>query len=308
MSLSRGYYGQMSGRMRWADGFIAVDWGTTNRRGYLIDSAGRCSGEFEDGRGILSVEPGGFETAVAEVRSRLGQHPMILGGMIGSNRGWIEAPYVYCPAGLDDLSRSLAWSPDGAAAIIPGVAYDEGRSDVMRGEEAQILGAVETGEIPADCLVCHPGTHNKWIRVSDGRIVAFRTVMTGELFNLLKEASILSDLLAGEAAAGESFREGVQAGLSGTGVTALLFEARARVLLGRIGKVDAGSFISGLLIGEDVRIGLTEHRDQAVVVMGRPELTKLYSAALAVAGSASEQVDGERAFIAGARKIVERIQ
>ena len=91
--------------MRWADGFIAVDWGTTNRRAYLIDSGGRCSREFEDGRGILSVGRGGFEAAVEEVRETLGQHPMILGGMIGSNRGWIEAPYVLCPAGLDDLAR-----------------------------------------------------------------------------------------------------------------------------------------------------------------------------------------------------------
>ena len=178
----------------------------------------------------------------------------------------------------------------------------------MRGEEAQILGAVESGEIAADCLVCHPGTHNKWIRVTGGRIVSFRTVMTGELFNLLKEGSILSDLLDASAAVGDAFREGVRGGLSGTGVTAILFEARARVLLGRLDKGDAASFISGLLIGEDVRVGLSEHRDSTVVVMGRPELTELYSAALEVAGAASDQVDGEQAFIAGACKIVERIQ
>lgn len=293
--------------MRWADGFIAVDWGTTNRRAYLIDSGGRCSEEFEDGRGILAVPSGGFEAAVQEVRDRLGERPMILGGMIGSNRGWIEAPYVPCPAGLDDLARGLAWSPDGTAAIIPGVCYSNGRADVMRGEEAQVLGAVATGDIPADCLVCHPGTHNKWIRVSDGRIESFRTVMTGEIFNLLRDRSILSDLLGGDAAPGEAFREGVRGGLSGAGVTAQLFEARARFLLGRLERTNAASFVSGLLIGEDVRVGLTENREARVIVMGRPDLTELYSLALREAGAASERVDGEQAFIAGARHIVERI-
>lgn len=294
--------------MRWTDGFIAVDWGTTNRRGYLIDSGGRCSREFEDGRGILAIKGGEFETAVQEVREKLGERPMILGGMIGSNRGWIEAPYVTCPAGLDDLARGLAWSPDRSAAIIPGVCYGDGRADVMRGEEAQILGAVESGEIADDCLVCHPGTHNKWIRVAGGRIEWFRTVMTGELFDLLRDRSILSDLLQEPAVVGQAFCEGVKYGVSGAGVTAILFEARARFLLGRLDKADAASFISGLLIGEDVRVGLSEHRGSRVVVMGRPELTELYSVALGEAGAASEQVDGEQAFIAGACKIVERIQ
>jgi 2-dehydro-3-deoxygalactonokinase len=297
----------MSGRMRWADGFIAVDWGTTNRRGYLIDPEGRCAQEFEDDRGILAVKSGEFEAAVGEVRDKLGNRPMILGGMIGSNRGWIETPYVPCPAGIDDLARGLAWSPDGTAAIIPGLSYSNGRADVMRGEEAQVLGAVASGEIPPDCLVCHPGTHNKWIRVEGGRIQSFRTVMTGELFNLLKDRSILADLLGQPAAAGDAFRSGVTDGLSGAGVTAMLFEARARFLLGRLDKSDAASFVSGILIGEDVRVGLSGHSGSRVVVMGRPELTELYSAALREAGASSEQVDGEQAFIAGACQIVERI-
>jgi len=293
--------------MRWADGFIAVDWGTTNRRGYLIDSEGRCVQEFDDDRGILAVGRGEFEAAVQEVRDKLGERAMILGGMIGSNRGWIEAPYVPCPAGIDDLARGLARSPDGTAAIIPGVCYSNERADVMRGEEAQVLGAVAAGDIPADCLVCHPGTHNKWIRVEGGRIQSFRTVMTGELFNLLRDRSILSDLLEQPAVAGDAFRSGVTEGLSGAGVTAMLFEARARFLLGRLDKADAASFISGLLVGEDVRVGLKGHPASRVVVMGRPELTELYSAALREAGASSEQVDGEQAFIAGARQIVERI-
>ena len=297
----------MSGRTDWPEGFIAVDWGTTNRRAYLIERDGRCEQEFEDGQGVLSVKRGDFEAAVEQIRDKLGDHPLLLGGMVGSNRGWMEAPYVFCPAGIDDLANGLVRPNDGTA-IVPGVAYMGDRADVMRGEEMQVLGAVASGEIPQNCLVCHPGTHNKWIQVRDGKIDSFRTVMTGELFNLLKERSILSELLASTADTGEAFREGIQQGLSGDGITALLFETRARVLLGRLEKSDAASFVSGLLIGEDVRVGLSEHGGSRVIVMGRPELTRLYTAALDEAGVASEQVDGEEAFVAGARKIAEQIQ
>jgi 2-dehydro-3-deoxygalactonokinase len=294
--------------MRWAEGFIAVDWGTTNRRAYVVDADGGCSSEFEDDQGILSVPAGGFEAAVADIRERMGDKPMLLAGMVGSNRGWIEVPYAHCPAGVGDLARQLKWSPDGSTALVPGVAYLDGRADVMRGEEVQILGAAADGEIPPDCLVCHPGTHNKWIQLRGKRIHAFRTVMTGELFNLLRDKSILSDLLKADVEPTEPFREGVRRGLGGAGLTAELFETRARVLLGRASAEESGSFVSGLLIGEDVRVGLEQKSDLPVVVMGRPELTELYAAALTEASVEVSEMDGELAFLAGARKIVELIE
>lgn len=294
--------------MHWAEGFIAVDWGTTNRRAYAIAPDGRCTGEFADDRGILSVPAGGFEAAIAAIRDRLGDTPMLLAGMIGSNRGWIEVPYVGCPAGLEALASGMVRSPDRSAVLVPGVAYENSRVDIMRGEEVQILGAAAAGEIPPDCLVCHPGTHNKWTHIEAGRIISFRTVMTGELFNLLKEKSILADLLKGEVRLGDAFLDGVRRGLAGTGLTAELFETRARVLLGRAFPEDGASFISGLLIGEDVRIGLAGHPELRPVVMGRSDLTSLYSAALKEAGVNSEQISGDRAFVAGATQIVELIK
>ncbi len=291
---------------RWAEGFIAVDWGTTNRRAYRIGPDRRCEREFEDGRGILSVKRGEFESAVGDIRDRLGDAPMVLGGMIGSNRGWIEAPYVPCPAGIDELVAGLV-RIGMDIVIVPGVSLSGERFDVMRGEEVQLLGAVASGDIPDQCLVCHPGTHNKWVRVSGGRIESFRTVMTGELFNMLRERSILSEILVDPAVPGEAFSDGVRRGLSGSGITSELFEARARFLLGDLGANDGGSFVSGLLIGEDVQIGLDQGKDLPVVVMGRPELTALYSAALAECGVSADEVDGEGAFIAGACSIAERI-
>ncbi|HVL78660.1 MAG TPA: 2-dehydro-3-deoxygalactonokinase [Sphingomicrobium sp.] len=294
--------------MRWAEGFIAVDWGTTNRRAYLLDGGGNCSSEFEDDQGILAVEIGGFPAAVQQIRDRLGDLPLLLGGMIGSNRGWVEAPYAYCPAGLDDLAAGLVAAGD-RCAIVPGVAYaDEGRADVMRGEEIQLVGAVAAGLVPADCIVCHPGTHNKWVRMEAGRIATFRTVMTGELFNLLRQHSILSNLLSGEVSAGESFAAGVRRGLADGGITAELFTLRARVLLGQAAEQGSACFASGLLIGEDIRVGMKACGEGVLIVMGRPELTELYAAALAEAGRPSRQVDGETAFIEGIKCIAERIE
>lgn len=291
--------------MRWAAGFIAVDWGTTNRRGYSIDGDGRCAEEFEDSRGVLSIPAGAFPDAVAEIRARLGDKPLLLAGMIGSNRGWIEAPYVPCPAGIDDLASGLVWADD-RTAIVPGVC-DLDRADVMRGEEVQLLGAVAAGMIPADSRVCHPGTHNKWAGLTGGRIVGFRTVMTGELFNLLKEHSVLSDLLASSVELGDAFDAGGRHGLASDDLQAELFSVRARVLLGKARREDAASYTSGLLIGSDVRIGLAMAPATKIFVMGRPELTRLYAAALTLAGHEPVELDGEQCFLAGIQQIAERI-
>ncbi len=298
----------MGENMRWEEGFIAVDWGTTNRRAYLLVGGGRCTAEVEDDQGILAVPAGGFPAAVQQIRNRLGDRAMLLGGMVGSNRGWVEAPYVPCPAGLDEIIDRLVWPEPGHSAIIPGVSFlDDERADVMRGEEVQLLGAAAVGLIPPDCLVCHPGTHNKWVRMKDGRIASFRTVMTGELFNLLRQHSILADLLSGEVSAGDSFAAGVRRGLADSGITAELFTLRARVLLGQASE-DSACYASGLLIGEDIRVGLKNCGKADLIVMGRPELTALYAAALAEAGHHARQVDGETAFLEGIKCIAERIE
>lgn len=294
--------------MRWSEGFITADWGTTNRRAYLIDATGQCVDEFEDDKGILSVPSGGFASAVVEIRDRLGNHPLLLAGMVGSNRGWVEAPYVPCPAGLDNLVQALVWPEAGRTAIVPGVSFqDPDEADVMRGEEVQLLGASAAGMMPPDALVCHPGTHNKWARLENGRIARFTTVMTGELFSLLKGHSILSDLLSGSVDTGDAFTRGVRKGLDDDRLTAELFKIRARVLLNQAEAGDAASFGSGLLIGTDVRTGLGEGKEADIYVMGRPELTALYADALRIAGRQPRQVDGEQAFLAGAKRIVELI-
>jgi len=294
--------------MHWAEGFIAVDWGTTNRRAYLIDASGKRTDEFEDHKGVLSVPAGGFADAVAEIRARLGDKPLLLGGMIGSNRGWKEAPYVPCPAGLDELAAKLVWVGE-REAIVPGVSFlGDGRADVMRGEEVQLLGAVAAGLVDPMGLVCHPGTHNKWATLRHGQIDRFATVMTGELFNLLKDHSILSDLLQGQVQGNDAFRQAARHAIDHEALPADLFGVRARVLLGQAKKEDAASYVSGLLIGADVRIGLSIPSAAEIAVIGRPELTHLYATAIGLTGRDVVEHDGETCFLAGINEIAKRIR
>lgn len=294
--------------MSWRDGYIAVDWGTTNRRAYAVDAGGRVTESVEDDLGLMSVPAGGFEAAAAEIAARLGERPMLLAGMVGSNRGWREAAYVPCPAGADELAKNLLWIEPGRIAIVPGVSQaGAAGADVMRGEEVQVLGAVAAGLAPPDSLICHPGTHAKWIRMQGGRIASFRTMMTGELFSLLSKHSILAAQLQGEAVPDAAFRGAARDALGGAELLAGLFGVRARFLLGEGGD-DGASFASGLLIGSDVRAGLKlDSGDGPIVLMGRPDLCALYAAALAEAGRETIEVDGAEAFLAGIHILTEML-
>lgn len=285
----------------WAS-YIAVDWGTSNRRAYRMGRQG-LEAEFEDELGVLEVPAGGFDAAVQQIRAQLGDLPMLMAGMVGSNRGWREVPYVPCPADAGDLAKAILWAEPGRTGIVPGVAQEGARPDVMRGEEVQALGAVAAGLVPPDCLLGHPGTHAKWIRLEAGRIQGFRTRMTGEIFALLKAHSILAPALVGDVTPGAGFARGVADALAGVDLLAGLFGVRARVALGR--PDDEAGTASGLLIGADVRAALDESGGQPIALVGRPELCDLYRAALAIAGRDAVQVDGADAFRAGIGLLVE---
>ncbi|GAA4027771.1 2-dehydro-3-deoxygalactonokinase [Sphingomonas rosea] len=291
----------------WTDGYITADWGTTNRRAWRVEG-GRVSAEFADDLGFTSVSPGGFPDEVANIRRRLGDVPLLLAGMVGARGGWVDAPYLPCPLDLDRLVAGLVATPDPRAFIIPGASYQDGsRADVMRGEETQFFGAVAAGLCAPDAIICHPGTHNKWALLEGGRLTRFRTVMTGEMYNLLKNGSLLRAWLETEAAPGEHFAAGVAQGWEGRALTADLFTVRARVLLGTLPEYQVASFVSGLLIGADLRTGLSDLPQGEVVVMGRGALTRLFSAALTQVGRQNREVDGEDAFLAGAQAITERL-
>ena len=237
--------------MRWAEGFIAVDWGTTNRRAYLMDAGGSCVDEFEDDKGILSRAQGRLRRRRRR-NPRAARRPAAAAGRHGRLQPRLGRGAL-CP--LPRRPRRPGRRPGlaggGRTAIVPGVSFvDPDEADVMRGEEVQILGAVAAGIVPADSLVCHPGTHNKWARLTGGRIERFRTVMTGELFNLLASTASSPTCSPAPRNPGDAFEHGVRRGLADECLTAELFEVRARVLLGEAKAEDAASFVSGLLIGD----------------------------------------------------------
>jgi 2-dehydro-3-deoxygalactonokinase len=284
-------------------GLIAVDWGTTNRRVFVLDAQGQLVDRFADGAGVLSIAPGEFPDVIAVLRERCGKKPMLLGGMIGSNRGWIAAPYVDCPATIGTLRERLV-TVDGDIHIIPGVCdRADGRADVMRGEEVQLLGALAANLIAPDAQACNPGTHAKWARLQGNALTGFRTVMTGEMFAMLRRHSLLAGAMDGEVTPGAAFEEGVRVAIERRELLADLFSIRARTLLGTLAVEDVPSFGSGLLVGTDVAIGLDFVGSGAVALIGDPTLTRLYACALALAGRQSHQLDGEECFLAGIRAI-----
>ena len=279
--------------------FIAVDWGTTNRRAYRI-SDGRVVASEGDDRGVKAVQREQYEAEIAGIRERLGDLPMRLVGMVGSTIGWRDVPYVRAPASLETLAAGLCWI-DSRTAIVPGIAqHDPGAPDVMRGEEVQIFGALAAGLIPADAIVCQPGTHCKWATLRGGMLNSFLTAMTGELFALLSKHSVLAAQLAqADNDDRAAFQEGVIAGSKGD-LLGSLFRVRAAGLLGFRPDTVAASYASGLLIGADVAA-----RDlrKVIHVLADPELGDRYALAIAQLGGETVRIESEDAFVAGVTAI-----
>lgn len=287
--------------VRRSDAFVAVDWGTTNRRAYVIEG-GEVTAMERDDRGILAVAAGGFPGEVAALRERHGGLPMLLAGMIGSNLGWHDAGYVDAPATIADLAAHLV-PAQAEVAIVPGVRRDrDGRQDVMRGEEVQLLGAVAAGFAPADALLCQPGTHAKWAVMQGGALVAFTTAMTGELFAILKGHSLIASEMAGVVEADDEFRRGVEAGAD-LDLLSALFGVRAASVLGARAPGAAAAYVSGLLLGADCRARVAP--GQTVHLLADGLLARLYSSAIALVGGKAIVVDSHASFVAGILQIRE---
>ena len=279
--------------------FLAVDWGTTNRRVYEIRDDEVVRTERDD-RGVTSVND--FPAEVAAIRASFGDLPMLLAGMVGSSIGWQVAPYVPAPAGIEAIAANLLAVAD-RIWIVPGVSMImNGRGDVMRGEEVQLLGAVVAGLAPADALLVQPGTHCKWVEMTGGTITAFTTAMTGELFALVRGHGVLASQLVAPVTANAGFHEGVAEGMK-RDIAASLFGVRAAKLLGLREDADAASFVSGLLISSDVAARLPESTHDTAYVLADASLGALYVAAIETQSRSSILIDSHAAFIAGITRI-----
>ena len=268
---------------------IAVDWGTSNLRCYRLDAKGAVLEMRAAAKGILAVPGGKFLDVLEEqVGDWIGQgeSPVVMSGMVGSRQGWVEVPYVPCPAGYAEIAAAMRKVRDGVW-VVPGVSCRDGAGvpDVMRGEEVQILGAGSDG------MFCLPGTHSKWVNVEGDRITRFSTHMTGELYALLKQHSILGRMMEEEASDTNAFAQGVTRSGEDGGLLHHLFGVRTRALMGEFGPAASASYLSGILIGHELRAA----GGKTVSFLGAPGLVAHYEAAASLLGIEGRALDPDAA-------------
>jgi 2-dehydro-3-deoxygalactonokinase len=284
---------------------IAIDWGTSSLRGARLGTSGQVLETREFPRGILTVPPGQFEALFNEHFGDWMQAEgalCLISGMAGSRQGWQEAPYCPCPAGFAELSQHLLWLQPDRMALVPGLSCTSADTlhtpDVMRGEEVQIFGALQrTGRDNATLVL--PGTHSKWVQVHSGRVMQFQTFMTGEVFALMSQHSILGKTLDLNGAFDPGiFLQGVDQSQRAGSVLHHLFAVRTLGLFDRLSAAQLASYLSGLLIGEELRTQTVNADSGPVILIGSDTLTQRYSLALQHLGMAC-QSHGAQATWAG---------
>jgi 2-dehydro-3-deoxygalactonokinase len=282
---------------------IAVDWGTTNRRAWALGRDGKVLAEKSDGKGLLAVQAQGFARSFADFvdpwLAEAGRLPVLMCGMVGSKLGWTEAPYIAAPADLASLARHLhPVSFDGAAriVIVPGVScIERGVPDVMRGEECQVLAVLAERRLFEATLLL-PGTHSKWVEVKEGKLMSFRTYMTGELYNALTSSGTLAQLMENSETDDTAFAQGLaQVRTEGaSALTHLLFGVRSLGLFGRMRRTSLASYLSGLLIGAEMMDAMAWSRAKSVVAVGSPGLLENFRRAAEFFGLGFEAHDNSR--------------
>lgn len=287
---------------------IGVDWGTSSLRGFRLGPRGVIE-QREAARGIMTVPDRQFEPVLREFIGDWldgGEDRILMSGMIGSRQGWVEAPYIPCPAGLGEIAAKLApvTIPGARAFIVPGLsgADAQGVPEVMRGEETQILGLGA-----AEALICLPGSHSKWAIVAQGRIAGFTTYMTGEAFAALGAHTILARSIAKAPIAPEDFGRGLDRAAEPGGLLHHLFGVRTLGLTGALSNEGARSYLSGLLIGHEARAALAAHPGGgAVRLLGDPALCDLYATAIRRCGGEAA-IESGAAAAAGLMRIGELV-
>ena len=287
---------------------IAVDWGTTAMRCYLVAEDGSILDRAETESGILSVANGDFSAVLRQSIGRLQPAgltlPVVMSGMIGSRQGWIEAPYVNCPCSLALVAAGLVevgQVGQHRIYLIPGLMTrsEDGMPDVIRGEETQVFGALASLGIDGGLFVL-PGTHSKWINVANNTITGFRTYMTGEIFKALKNHTILGRLNEPGAEPDDSYAAGVSAGATAGAPGDLMhrvFSARTLCLAGDLRPTGVDSYLSGLLIGAELAAG-TRENDQPIYILAGSTLSDLYARAAGILAVPATVVE-DRAIVQG---------
>jgi 2-dehydro-3-deoxygalactonokinase len=293
--------------------FVAGDWGTSHLRLSLCDERGNVL-QAKSGPGAATGDAAdNFFSLVRDWDALHGPLPVVLCGMAGSTIGWHNVPYLACPIRPDGVaSGAFRFEAGGRPiAIAPGLSCRNrlDAPDVMRGEETQILGALRREPSLAEGThhICLPGTHTKWVVLHEGVIEHFLTGVTGELFDTLYRHSILVRATEiGEVTGGPAFVDALEQTKlhPDAELIHLLFGTRSRQLMGELKNKDAGAYLSGLVIGQDVAGAVRLLRPEItasgnVVVIGTPRLSELYAAALKMRDIGVTKVHGADASLAG---------
>lgn len=280
------------GQVAW----IAVDWGTSHLRAWLMRRDGSVIERRQSDAGMGTLERDGFEPALHALVGDALPAPVMACGMVGSRQGWFEAPYATAPCAPPGAGEAVQVSGTDVC-ILPGVKQAR-PADVMRGEETQIAGYLATHP-GFDGVICLPGTHTKWVHISAGEIVSFRTAMTGEMFALLSQQSVLRHSV-GTGWDEASFAAGVDQAMSRPeALAASLFSLRAEGLLDRLDPDVARARLSGLLIGAELAAMRPYWLGQQVALIGADGLARAYGAALAAQSVPCHSVGVEEMTLAG---------
>lgn len=301
---------------RAAISWIAVDWGTSQVRAWALSDSGEILQRASSARGMSTLTPDQFEGALFELIGGWLDDRRVIDvvacGMVGARQGWREAPYAEVPCAPQAVERMVRPEvADGRlrVSIIPGLCQ-RAPADVLRGEETQIAGLLAE-HLDYSGVICLPGTHSKWVEVREGQVIAFQTFMTGELFALLSQQSVLRHGMQGDVRHldQQAFDAGLQAGAGrAQRLVGALFGLRAEGLLDGLPPAAARSRLSGLLIGQELAALDERWRGQRVCVIGDGESAERYRHALDTLGVAALTVSAERVTLAGLTAAREHIQ
>ena len=278
---------------------LIVDWGTTSLRIYKIREPGLVEEVIESRLGIMNVTNNDFSSVLSELLNPSDMNDQIvMFGMIGSKNGWHETPYVQAPTAVNELinhAQKYSWASDSESItpfwIMPGVKLEksDGQVEVMRGEETQIIGFLET-EPTFNGKIVLPGTHSKWIAIRDGYINDIRTYMTGDVYNAVLDSTILKyTTLQNCEPCTKSFLHGAELSSKKQSITNLMFQARSKVLNYEWDPSEATNYLSGLLIGHEVRQELASNED--IRIIGCGELSNRYSAIFSYLNHHADVID-----------------
>lgn len=283
--------------------FVAVEWGTQRWRARVIGADASVLDERSEAVALATLGCDGIAAHVADWAAMWPEpagRALLLSGMIGSPMGWGDVPRIDCPATPDAIAAAAQRVTIGTldAVILPGLACTSrfGEPDVLRGEEVAAVGVAARNDTAT--LVSVPGMHGKWLRLAGGTIRDFHSAMTVELLRTIAAHTILTTLMTEPARDGEAFRRGVRAGAAGGALARRLFGVRAAVQTGTLDAREAGATVAGILIGSDVAEGLGDQSGQCVV-MGDPDITRLFAAAIEELGGSAEMLDDARVTAEG---------